>query len=308
MTGINFNAKINDKLRIELFHDTQAYKDSNKFLEHYGNATKFMFARNPFTRVYSAFCDKIFTGLISEISFLIDRHAHNLTDMEKKPISRLMNVSFAQALMYASKRFGSGLNKHFQPQQDFCDVCHSQYNFIGKIETFDDDLKYIMTYLNQSLLLKVMDKDQIGGSKIITDIVLRTFAKFKQVQHFSSSDTCEIKNVVLRRIWKLFQIRGFINDEKNCPLFGCDVKASYFKRLAIQAHTKAGPEAKLKSQKKNYYLMAYKSVPLDVLIHFSKSVKASCDLFGYDCYPSNVFQNRTDGVEEDNVFSNLKFT
>ena len=45
-------------------------------------------------------------------------------------------------------------NEHWQPQYLHCDVCEINYDFIGHVETLEDDLKYIAHINNFSSSLK----------------------------------------------------------------------------------------------------------------------------------------------------------
>ena len=146
------------------------------------------------------------------------------------------------------------------------------------------------------------DVDSNHEQKVVEDIVKRTFGGLHD---------CEFKDLVLRRVWSLLKIRGYLSDKSPYPLpnrkDSCDVSSSKFVELAMKALSEADDRQARKAQRHKYMLQAYRSVPLSVLKEYRDFVQTDCDLFGYDCSPDELFLGRRDGDEEGNIFSYFKY-
>ena len=197
---------------------------------------------------------------------------------------------------------------HFLPPSSYCDVCNIRYNYIGKMETFIDDVKFIMTSLNQSSLFQAMGNVQSASDEsIISDVVSECFSKLKKTY------SCRLRDGILRRLWKHLQIRGILSDSQSYPLGGvgmksaCEIEGKGFLNLAMKAFRRSEDRPSRQAQREKYFLMAFRSVPLNILMRYRDFVKRDCDLFGYDCSPDNIFKGRKEGDEEHNIFSHLAF-
>lgn len=179
------------------------------------------------------------------------------------------------------------------------------------METFNDDVKYILSYVNRSDVFDSMgDLDANNEGQIIKDITTRTLMLFKKskAQGFR---TCSFKEFILKRLWMLWKIRGFVSDNQMFPWSKatvlCKVKKEEFVSKSLQAIKQSEDRESRKAQRHKYLLQAFKSVPLAVLKRYRKAVQRDCDLFGYDCSPDYIFGGRADGDEESNVFSHVTF-
>ena len=206
------------------------------------------------------------------------------------------------------------VDAHFLSASHSCDVCHIKYDLIGKMETFIDDVKYILAYVNRSDVFDSMgDVDSNNEQRIIGDITARTFRTFPLLGRSCSGclgfRTCYFKEFILKRLWMLWQIRGFVSDNQNFPWKNatvvCKVTQVGFVQNSLTAIELSEDRASRKAQRHKYLLQAFKSVPLAVLKRYRKAVQRDCDLFGYDCSPDYIFGGRTDGDEESNVFSHI---
>ena len=271
--------------------------------------TKIMFTRHPYLKIFSAFVDKLYVLSFEPVNHLIIRKTNIVSGNYKLTRLNALNASFAGALQYAMGDFG-GFDMHFHPPSDLCDVCHINYDIIGKMETFNDDVEYFLTSINKSSVLKSMgDIDTNNSRRIVIEIVLRTFTRTLTRKH--SHFDCESKDALLRRLWNYFQIRGYISDHIRYPLKtqekSCDISRKEYTNLALDALSRSGSKAELRNQRHRYYLQAFRTVPLDILHRYRDFVRRDCELFGYDCTPAEIFQGRKQGDEESNIFSDLKY-
>ena len=114
-----------------------------------------------------------------------------------------------------------------------------------------------------------------------------------------------------RRLWKHYQIRGFIADSDDYPLVdvnqSCSINYTQYEDMAKDKSNYFLDKKLQKVQKVRYITDAFKSVPLSVLKRFQDFARSDCDLFDYDCSPGYIFEGRVEGDEENNLFSDVGF-
>ncbi|CAF4810001.1 unnamed protein product [Rotaria sp. Silwood1] len=129
--------------------------------------TRFLFVRHPFERLASAYKERIATlekdrvwpehtydNLRKQICVRhLRRGSHKILLMRKQ--CEEVIPSFEQFLRYIliNTNTPDGISRmdfHWQPYSTICQVCKLKYNFIGKYETFDEDVKYLLKRFNLS--------------------------------------------------------------------------------------------------------------------------------------------------------------
>ena len=127
-------------------------------IERLQNYTSFMFVRNPFTRTLSAFKEKFEVQKPTNRYFrykyadIIHRAVYGKPGVGK-------NVSFADFVRYLGDPntvFSHGAEEHWIPVSDLCFPCQKKYDYIGKLETLEEDTRFILHKFNMSKLLKVV--------------------------------------------------------------------------------------------------------------------------------------------------------
>ena len=113
---------------------------------------KFVFVRESFERLLSAYLDKFYSG---------DPDFHNNYGREiikryrpgGKPEHK--NVTFDEFLNYVL-HIGKGyLNEHWQTYDKLCHPCGIQYDFIGKFENLEQEAPYVLEISDISRVLNV---------------------------------------------------------------------------------------------------------------------------------------------------------
>ncbi|XP_070581489.1 carbohydrate sulfotransferase 11-like [Ptychodera flava] len=108
--------------------------------------TKVMFVRHPFERLLSAYLDKFIEN--PDYSFLkqygkaIRKTANSNGSLD----GSLTFDKFVSFLLKTRQR-----NRHWMMYSDSCDPCRIQYDFIGKFDTLQSDIRYISDTLNMTL-------------------------------------------------------------------------------------------------------------------------------------------------------------
>ena len=141
-----------DKYSLKLPHD-----DDNKNIE---KMFKLVFLRHPFERLVSAFHDKFVEGpdpefvrsiLKADESLYVKHLKWIVKSGSKSPQLSDQKISFQKFVTFVlselkSKTISHG-TFHWLPFTDYCHLCHINYNFIGKLETFEEDLHILMSHI-----------------------------------------------------------------------------------------------------------------------------------------------------------------
>ena len=126
-------------------------------LTSYQQYFKFMFVRNPYTRLLSAFRDK-FRNKDIPPSYKVwyDQTVNDIIKKYRTDSGATLNlkltrtvITFEEFLKFViddNKNIGS--ERHWTPLSSLCMPCVVNYTFIGKFETFADDFRYLMSRIS----------------------------------------------------------------------------------------------------------------------------------------------------------------
>ncbi|MEL6928277.1 MAG: sulfotransferase family 2 domain-containing protein [Cyanobacteria bacterium J06600_6] len=128
------------------------------------NLFKFCFARNPYTRLLSAYLDKIKSNKPQKKDILhhLGKNIHQL-DTE---------ISFDEFIGVIYEQPIANLNDHWNIQYYQTFQNSIKYDFIGKIESFDRDFEFVLNTINQDYQ-KYISKEQRHASG--TNKLLQTY-------------------------------------------------------------------------------------------------------------------------------------
>ncbi|XP_072039008.1 carbohydrate sulfotransferase 11-like [Amphiura filiformis] len=140
--------------RVEDVPGSRAHDPSLKKLNSYptieeiskrlDNYTIFIFVRNPFARVISGYRSKLLQPNPSYHKSvgrtIVKRYRKNPTDEELKG----HDVTFPEFVKYLTDPRTKSLDGHFKPMYQMVLPCSVRFNYIGKLETAEEDAKYIL--------------------------------------------------------------------------------------------------------------------------------------------------------------------
>ncbi|XP_078602836.1 carbohydrate sulfotransferase 14-like [Branchiostoma floridae x Branchiostoma japonicum] len=112
-------------------------------LQHY---YKFMFVRDPLARLVSAFRDKferrMETFSLKEAWTILEKY-------RPSPISETdvshPNITFHEFVQYVVDTAPRSMNQHWRPYLDLCQPCAIHYDFVGHVDTLEDDAKAVLS-------------------------------------------------------------------------------------------------------------------------------------------------------------------
>ena len=99
------------------------------------NYLKFMIARHPFERLYSAYADKV-EPIMDKVR-IANRHVNNILKLFHKDLSQDQAPTFQEFIQYL--RTPKSTNWHWEPIYNICQPCLINYDLVLKTETLDRD-------------------------------------------------------------------------------------------------------------------------------------------------------------------------
>ena len=263
----------------------------------YNNQYKFLFVRNPYTRLLSAFVDKLFApnptfwrGVCTNI---IRSQRHFPVPFQGKPVlplkkcgSDLKFEEYIRAIVvrHRVRRFGS-VDCHDAEFHSTCHTCDIRYDFVGKMENFMDDSFFLYRKLGLNKTVAAANEfPWLLDNDAIYDTVSSAFSFKDDVIKCISWDEA------LRRVWRKLQIRGVIGKEA-FPL-----SARESNRINVDEFVWLVKETRLnstfserKKQRKEALIEIYRSVPIDLLKQLRTVFSTDFELFAYESSPDDIF-------------------
>uniref|UniRef100_A0A4W3IEP8 Carbohydrate sulfotransferase n=1 Tax=Callorhinchus milii TaxID=7868 RepID=A0A4W3IEP8_CALMI len=123
---------------------------------------KFLFVRDPFVRLISAFRDKIESRdeIFYHFALIILKKYGNISLVPASPEkARQAGVKptftqFIEYLLDPQTENQFPFDDHWRQMYRLCHPCHIKYDFIGKLETLDEDTAYLLQLLNAEKRIK----------------------------------------------------------------------------------------------------------------------------------------------------------
>ncbi|KAK3089280.1 hypothetical protein FSP39_002308 [Pinctada imbricata] len=244
----------------------------------------FMFSRNPYKRLLSAYLDKLYSAnplFWHSWGHKIKRKPHTIC---------YHDITFEEFLRYVVKLEKAPLWKrdpHYASMREVCKPCQIQYDFIGKIESFKEDVFFFLDHLNLSRykgVFKDFEEDTFSDS--IWDIS-HTFEDWKR-----NIRKCMSMHEAFQRTWRRLQIRGQISENMTFPLNEWQSKnlpRHEFFEIVEDAHKRSKNKTDLVKQRENMFQRIYSTVPKDLLNELFHVLRPDFDIFDYEKF--SQFQN-----------------
>ena len=264
-------------------------------------ALSFMFVREPYGRIFSAYNNKI---LNPNIVFWRGVGRYVIKTARKNPsvysLTYGYDVTFPEMIKFLVTRFENGqlIDQHWSPMYKTCDPCKVTYRYIGKMESFTDDARFLIARLREkykNVYIEFGDADT--GSALDT---AQGHVKFLYGVLKATKDLDYPKYNFFLRTWRDLQIRGYLSKYIDMPMTkeqASDITSEEFFSLIKEALEKPMNRTAVKLQRQEAMIQAYRTVPLKDMERLSEYVKMDCLMFGYDLRPNELFHrdNEPDG-------------
>lgn len=118
---------------------------------------RFCFVRNPYNRLFSAYNNKIYNN---DIEYLKIQNG-----IRKKCFVLDDKISFIDFIFYVIKQDIAEQDIHWRIQAELIFYDEINYSFIGKLESFDNDFKYVLEKLNVEEKLFYIIEEKINKTE-----------------------------------------------------------------------------------------------------------------------------------------------
>ncbi|XP_025078190.1 carbohydrate sulfotransferase 13-like isoform X2 [Pomacea canaliculata] len=245
----------------------------------------FVFVRNPYSRLLSAYVDKLFSPntlfWAATGRYIVSNFRQNASEKSR---ACGHDVTFSEFIKYFihAQTTGKHRDGHFTPVHDHCHVCKFPYKYVGHLETISDDLPYLLKVMKSPVNYT---KNFVNGT--ITnnsDMVLRGMR--------AGVLKCMSLEEAGRRLWKKWHIRGIISKSQLFPLSAAqmtNMSVDDFARAAIAAIATSADRKVRQRQKLEALQEAFYTVPIEDKLEVQKLLFLDFQLFGFDPSPPEVF-------------------
>ena len=250
------------------------------------NSRTVLVSRDPYSRLFSAFIDKMFLpGMYAVAVGIVQR--------QRKTNSSCANdITFEEFLKDIIESVGNGqeLDIHWAPIENICHPCGNVNVFaLVKLETFTADVEYVLKEVGIADNEFEDINDALDEHKLESSVL----GLVKEVINWNVK-RCMDRIEVASRIWKSFQIQGHIHDDIPFPTKTIDTseKARNPEFLTkviletIEKHPMSHNEAKL--QRRRALVKAFGGVGKDILDKVKELYKQDFILFDYSTEPPRM--------------------
>ncbi|KAL8618749.1 hypothetical protein ACOMHN_015159 [Nucella lapillus] len=248
---------------------------------------RFMFVREPYSRLFSAYVDKF---LLPDFWTSVGRHIAKLR-ANKANLACGRDISFREFLDYVVNHRPAQLNNHWKPMYQLCNPCLFRPHVIGKIETFTKDVKYVLRVMNSSWMLGLHSSHEHVLQEM--DMITKyNFAIWKRKRRIRN---CASRLQLSRLLWKAFQINGYLPSDKPFPSRLMDgLNTRQFISLVHDTYQQAtnNRSSDWLKQKERMMSQAYRDISSDTLDKLKRIYKYDFLMFHYDPEPAIIFQHR----------------
>ena len=253
-------------------------------------------SRDPYSRLYSAFIDKIFLPLMYYESVNI---VQKLRKVNQTNLVCAIDVTFEEFLTYIidEARTGRYLNSHWTPIFSLCKPCDTRAFSLVKQETFAADVEYVLKEVGIADDEFNVIYDALHDHRIDTTIPSLVATVTTMTEKAKTVQQCINRNELARRIWTSFQIQGYIKDDIPFPTKTIDTneKANSSEFLTqvildtIKKHPMSPTEAKL--QRRRALVKAYDGLSKEILDKVKILYKQDFILFDYSFEPPRTIEH-----------------
>uniref|UniRef100_A0A0L8GKK9 Carbohydrate sulfotransferase n=1 Tax=Octopus bimaculoides TaxID=37653 RepID=A0A0L8GKK9_OCTBM len=253
---------------------------------------KLIVTRNPFTRLFSAYVDKIF------LSENWQRYGRLIIkDYRDRASSYSLkcgnDVQFHEFLQFVTAKRNDNSNRHWNPITVICNPCGIKYNFIIKLESFAKDRDNFIRQIGikRDNILKynnLSHKDYTIHA--IRDLAATSILHFRN----KSPKVCYKERILFSKLFSAFQIQGYIHREAvfNVEDFSdariSDPESIISVYIKIYNNNPLTSRKEWEDQRKMYFVKAYQNITFEILKKIKKMYYLDFRLFDYNLEPERI--------------------
>ncbi|XP_071109890.1 carbohydrate sulfotransferase 10-like [Haliotis cracherodii] len=252
-------------------------------IAQYTTTNKIVFVRNPFSRLLSAYVDKLF----GPNPFYWNLVGKNIVQtVRQNPSADSLrcghDVTFPELVRYLIIMDSKGVkfDSHFVPVSKHCSFCDTRYDFIGHVETFREDVVRIVNAVSQL-------KEQVNLSGIETGTDLQQLERNTYNVFGMRKERilkCMTFHEALLRLWRRWQMRGILHKSETFPVKkdqSNSVTFNEFHKMAVAAWNRSGSGSWKSTNRKEALIEAFSDLDPGDLEQLKAMFENDFLLFGY---------------------------
>ena len=247
-----------------------------------------LISRDPYSRLYSAFVDKMFLPFAPMRAGEIIRWQHEIqnnagcgTDITfKEFLNRILKAAYQR----------KSLNRHWAPIISLCDPCNITPFTLVKQESFSVDVEFALKEIGIATDEFEAIHDALHDHRTeatVTSLVYNT------LNPSSWKKSCKTKIDVAKRIWSSFQIQGYMRDDVPFPADIIDSDENIYPEFMTDLILKTIKENPLtteesKEQRRRFLVSAYKNIDKKTIAGIQEVYKQDFVMFDYSFEPPSI--------------------
>ncbi|XP_045202008.2 uncharacterized protein LOC123555454 [Mercenaria mercenaria] len=254
------------------------------------SSLKVAVARNPYSRLYSAYMDKVYVPVFYEI------FKAKYNEMIKNGV-KLKNsqackdyISFEDFLeIILSEMSRSKGDPHWLPASVLCNVCEVKPDIVIKQETYYEDIDFFLSQTDISQTEWENIDSAIAKKGIQTDSIMKGLIQTMYLRGLESDIKCFSKRQIAQRVWEALKIQGQVYQYQRFPSKKlrkhsltmsnvANVFLSQMKKMPITA-------AESKNQRQKSLARAYRNIRPELIIKIQALFYYDFMVFDYDFDP-----------------------
>ncbi|KAK3602335.1 hypothetical protein CHS0354_007127 [Potamilus streckersoni] len=271
---------------IQIHSMSKSISEFNGIYELNKGGTKFLVSRDPYGRLLSGYLDKIylmkFPLIACEIAQMVQGKA--ALHANSNCITDITFLEFLKYLIIRSKKKRS-LNNHFEPIFAYCNPCSVLYDYILKVESLSTEAEHLLRMANVEPSAMESIHNLLHDS-IVETRIQGTIPSAWKVGYLIYK--CFSKIELAKRLWKAFQIQGYLRDSVDFreELFPLNISAKDMGNIFVKEYLRQNVSKEERShQKKRLMSDFYRSID-DITIHgIQELFRMDFLLFDYDIKP-----------------------
>lgn len=325
--GENYSKQISRMSRLEIHVRSNYFKTDPARILH-NNIPTVVVSRNPYSRLFSAYVDKVYIPLfwhlfkdvenVTVFPLLYEKEIEVLKQSKMPLSSRLAkyrerfrdrgllikksvkekvvsvcanNVTFEAFLRFIISEIRSGrqLESHWAPISHLCHPCKFNTYKIVKQESFSADVEHTLQSFGVDISKFEWLKNSLNEHRTensVPGIVAVIKSKFKRRE----VNSCITQSEMSRRMWKSFQIQGFISKDLDIPdsLLQADwnSKNSNVTKIVLDAISQKPMTSSERKIQRGFFLKeAYSNISPDVISSLLDIYHLDFAMFNYSMIP-----------------------
>ena len=294
------------KLKKALVKPEKMFKGKTELFKRFQEeALSFMFVREPYGRIFSAYNNKILhpnTIYWTHVGTKVIKSVRENPSLDSLKYGH--DVTFPEMIKFLVTRYENGqvIDRHWSPMFKMCDPCKFTYDYIGKMESFADDAHFLIAKLRQKYRDIYIDFGDADTESALD--TAQGHVRFLYLILNRTKDLDYPKYNFFLRTWRDLQIRGYLSKYIDMPMTReqvSQISSDEFFNLIKEGLETPMNRTLVRLQRQEAMIQAYQQVPLADMRRLSKFVEMDCMLFGYDPTPVELFQRNSDS--DSNTFN-----